>query len=72
MLLAEALNAANIGVEATVYTNGWPEDDSRSRPRRFDSDLCRRRRRASIYSKLDRLKALQNRGIGMVCIPLRC
>ncbi len=28
MLLAEALNAANIGVEATVYTNGWPEDDS--------------------------------------------
>ena len=68
MLLAEALNSANIGVEATVYTNGWPEDDS----------VLDHADTIIIYSdgggghpfnsKLDRLKALQNRGIGMGCI----
>ena len=68
MLLADALNSANIGIEATVYTNGWPEDDS----------VLDNTDTILIYadgggghpfnSKLDRLQALQNRGIGMVCI----
>lgn len=68
MLLAEALNSSGLGIEATVYTNGWPDDDSVLD--HVDSIV--------IYadggnghpfnSKLDRLNALQKRGIGMVCI----
>ena len=68
MLLADALNSSNLGIEASVYTNGWPEDDSV-----LDSADT-----IVIYtdgggghpfnSKLDRLKALEKRGIGMVCL----
>jgi type 1 glutamine amidotransferase len=68
MLLAEALNAANIGIEATVYTNGWPTDESVLD--HVDSIV--------IYADgggghpfnqhLDRLQAIQKRGVGMVCI----
>ena len=68
MLLAEALNSSNLGIEASVYTNGWPEDDS----------VLDNADTIVIYadgggghpfnSKLDRLKALEKRGIGMVCI----
>lgn len=68
LLLAEALNSAGINIEASVYTNGWPEDDS----------VLDHADTIVIYadgggghpfnSKLDRLRNLQNRGIGMVCI----
>ncbi|MFO0427638.1 MAG: family 16 glycoside hydrolase [Planctomyces sp.] len=68
MILAEALNSAGIGVQATVYTNGWPEDEK-------VLDHCDS---IVIYSDggnghpfnshLDRLKAIQARGVGMVCI----
>ena len=68
MLLAEALNSSGLNIEATVYTNGWPEDESVLD--HADSIL--------IYSdgggghpfnsKLDRLRGLQKRGIGMACI----
>lgn len=68
MLLAEALNTAGLNIEATVYTNGWPEDDSVLD--NVDSIV--------IYSdgggghpfnsKLDRLKPIQNRGVGLVCL----
>ena len=68
MLLAEALNDSGLGIEASVYTNGWPEDDSVLD--HVDSIV--------IYSdgggghpfnsKLDRLKPIQARGVGLVCI----
>ncbi len=68
MLLAEALNAAGLGIEATVYTNGWPEDES----------VLDHADTIVIYSDggnghpfnshLDRLKQLQSRGTGLVCI----
>jgi hypothetical protein len=68
LLLADALNSSNLNIEASVYTNGWPEDDSVL----DDADTI------VIYadggnghpfnSKLDRLQALQKRGIGMVCL----
>ncbi len=68
MLLAEALNSANLGIKATVYTKGWPEDES----------VLDHADAIVIYadggdghpfnSKLDRLRGLQKRGIGMVCI----
>ena len=68
MLLAEALNASNLGIEATVYTEGWPQDDSVLDG--VDSVV--------IYSDgggrhpfnehLDRLQAIQKKGVGMVCI----
>lgn len=68
MLLAKALNESNLGIEASVYTNGWPEDDSVL----DDADTI------VVYadgggghpfnSKLERLKELENRGIGMVCL----
>ncbi|HQX52482.1 MAG TPA: DUF1080 domain-containing protein [Planctomycetaceae bacterium] len=68
MLLADELNNSNLGIAATVYTKGWPEDDSVL----DDADTI------VIYSdgggghpfnsKLDRLRALEKRGIGMVCL----
>lgn len=68
LLLAEALNAAGLGIEASVYTNGWPEDDSVL----DDADSI------VIYadggqghpfnSRLDRLQPIQARGVGMVCL----
>lgn len=68
MILAEALNSANLGIEATVYTDGWPKDES----------VLDHADTIVIYadgggghpfnSKLDRLRELQKRGIGMVAI----
>ncbi|HAP08679.1 MAG TPA: hypothetical protein DCR20_12695 [Planctomycetaceae bacterium] len=68
MLLADALNSANLGIQATVYTNGWPEDESV-----LDSADS-----VVIYadgggghpfnSHLDRIRQIQNRGVGMVAI----
>ena len=68
MLLAEALNSSKLGIEATVYNKGWPDDES----------VLDHADAIVIYadgggghpfnSKLDRLRGLQNRGIGMVCI----
>lgn len=68
MLLADALNNSGLPVEATVYTNGWPEDDRVL----DDCDAI------VIYSdgggghpfnsKLDRLRPIQKRGTGLVCI----
>lgn len=68
MLLAEALNASGLGIQATVYANGWPEDESVLDD--VDSIV--------IYadgggghpfnSKLDRLRDIEKRGVGMVCI----
>ena len=68
MLLAEALNSSKLGIEATVYNKGWPDDES----------VLDHADAIVIYadgggghpfnSKLDRLSGLQKRGIGMVCI----
>ena len=68
MLLADALNTSNLNIEASVYTNGWPEDDA----------VLDNVDTIVIYadggdghpfnSKLDRLQALEKRGIGMVCL----
>jgi type 1 glutamine amidotransferase len=68
MLLAEALNSSGLGIEATVYTNGWPQDDAV-----LDSADA-----VVIYadgggghpfnSQLDRIRQIQNRGTGMVAI----
>lgn len=68
MLLADALNSANIGIEATVYTNGWPEDDSVLD--QVDSIVIYSDggKGHPFNSKLDRLKPIQERGVGLVCI----
>lgn len=68
MLFAEALNSSGLNIEASVYTNGWPDDES----------VLDNADSIVIYSdgggghpfnsKLDRLEGLQKRGIGMVCI----
>jgi type 1 glutamine amidotransferase len=68
MLLAEALNNSNLGIEATVYAGGWPKDDSVL----DDVDAI------VIYSdgggghpfntKLDRLRPILKRGVGLVCL----
>lgn len=68
MLLAEALNSSGLGIQADVYTNGWPTDES----------VLDHADSIVIYadgggghpfnSHLDRLKAIQARGVGMVCI----
>ncbi|MEZ6130419.1 MAG: family 16 glycoside hydrolase [Planctomycetaceae bacterium] len=68
LLLADALNSSKLGIDATVYTGGWPEDDSVL----DDADSI------VIYSDgggghpfnqhLDRLEQIQKRGTGMVCL----
>lgn len=68
LLLAEALNASNLGIEAAVYTNGWPEDDSVLD--NVDSIVIYADGgdRHPFNSKLERLKPIQARGVGMVCV----
>jgi type 1 glutamine amidotransferase len=68
MLLAEALNSSGLGIEATVYTNGWPEDDSVLDHADSIVIYADGGNGHPFNSKLDRLNALQKRGIGMVCI----
>jgi type 1 glutamine amidotransferase len=68
MLLAEALNTSGLDIQADVYTDGWPEDDS----------VLDYADTIVIYSDgggghpfnshLDRLHQIQKRGVGMVCI----
>lgn len=68
MLLAEALNDSNLGIEATVYTDGWPRDET----------VLDYADAIVIYSDgggghpfnrhLDRLQGIQKRGVGMVCL----
>lgn len=68
MLLAEALNSAELGIEARVYTDGWPKDDSVLD--NVDSVVIYADGggRHPFNDHLDRLQAIQNRGVGMVCI----
>lgn len=68
LILAEALNAAGLQIDAQVYPGGWPQDDSVLN----DADAI------VIYSdggaghpfnsRLERLREIQSRGTGMVCI----
>lgn len=67
-LLADALNASNLGIEAVVYRNGWPED-----PHAFDGADC-----IVMYAdggdghyvnrRVEQVDALMDRGVGLVCI----
>lgn len=68
MLLADALNKSNLGIEATVYMNGWPEDDSVLDYADAIVIYCDGGGRHPFNAHLDRLNAIQKRGVGMVCI----
>ena len=68
MLLAEALNSSDLDIEATVYTEGWPQDDS---VLDYADSIV-------IYSdggpfhpvnkRIDRIRKIQQRGVGLVCL----
>ncbi len=68
LLLAEALNQSGLNIEASVYTNGWPEDDSVLDD--VDSIVVYSDggKRHPFNKHLDRLTKLQKRGVGMACI----
>lgn len=68
MLLAEALNNSNLGIEATVYTNGWPKDDTVLDYADSIVVYCDGGGRHPFNQHLDRLDAIQKRGTGLVCI----
>ena len=68
MLLADALIAANLNINASVYTDGWPKDD---RVLDYADSIviyCDGGGRHPFNDHLDRLEELQKRGIGMACI----
>ena len=68
MLLADALNNSGLDIDAQVYTNGWPEDDS---VLDFVDSIviyCDGGGRHPFNNHLDRLQEIQKRGVGMVCI----
>ncbi|MCH2201067.1 MAG: DUF1080 domain-containing protein [Fuerstiella sp.] len=68
MLLAEALNNSRLDIEASVYTDGWPKDET----------VLDYADAIVIYADggaghpfnehLERLRQIQNRGVGMACI----
>lgn len=68
LLLADALNNSGLDIQADVYTGGWPSDES---VLDYADSIV-------IYADgggghpfnkhLDRLRQLQNRGIGLACI----
>lgn len=68
MLLADALNKSGLNIEASVYTGGWPEDDSVLDYVDSIVIYCDGGKRHPFNNHLDRLAALQKRGIGMACI----
>lgn len=68
LLLAEALNSSGLGIEATVYTNGWPEDDRVLDQADSIVIYADGGERHPFNSKLDRLKPIQARGVGLACI----
>lgn len=68
MLLADALNNSNLNIEATVYTNGWPQDDSALDYADSIVVYCDGGGRHPFNDHLDRLEQIQKRGVGMVCI----
>lgn len=68
MLLADALNASDLGIEATVYTNGWPKDDSVLDYADTIVVYCDGGKRHPFNAHLDRLNQIQKRGIGLACI----
>ncbi|MCA9036565.1 MAG: DUF1080 domain-containing protein [Planctomycetaceae bacterium] len=68
MLLSDALNHAGIGVEASVYTNGWPEDDSVLDSADAIVIYCDGGGGHPFNSKLDRLDSVLKKGVGLVCI----
>lgn len=68
MLLADALNNSDLGIEATVYTNGWPKDDSVLDYADSIVVYCDGGGRHPFNNHLDRLNQIQKRGVGMVCL----
>ena len=68
MLLADALNSSGLGIEATVYTNGWPKDDSVLDHADSIVIYCDGGGRHPFNDHLDRLQQIQKRGVGMACI----
>lgn len=68
MLLADALNASELGIEATVFTGGWPKDDTALDYVDSIVIYCDGGGRHPFNDHLKRLDQLQKRGIGMVCL----
>lgn len=68
MLLADALNKSGLPIQATVTTQGWPEDDSILDDADSIVIYCDGGGRHPFNKHLDRLKQLTARGVGIVCI----
>ncbi len=68
MLLADALIASSLNINASVYTNGWPKDDSVLDHADSIVIYSDGGPRHPFNDHLDRLEELQKRGIGMACI----
>lgn len=68
MLLADALNNSGLDVQASVYTNGWPDDESVLDSVDSIVIYCDGGGRHPFNQHLDRLEKIQKRGVGMVCI----
>ena len=68
MLLADALNNSGLTIDAKVYTNGWPKDDSVLDHADSIVIYCDGGGRHPFNNHLERLQQIQKRGVGMVCI----
>lgn len=68
ILLADALNNSGLDIEANVYTGGWPADDSVLDYADAIVIYADGGQRHPFNKHLDRLRQIQNRGIGLACI----
>ena len=68
ILLAEALNNSGLDIEASVYTGGWPADDSVLDYADAIVIYADGGNRHPFNKHLDRLRQIQNRGVGLACI----
>ena len=68
LLLSDALNASGLPLESSVITNGWPTDPQAL----LDADAiviyADGGQGHPAFQHLDQLQALQQRGIGLVCL----
>jgi len=68
MLLAEALNSSGLPIKAEVVTNGWPKDESVLDGADSIVIYCDGGGRHPFNKHLEKLDALMDKGVGMVCI----
>lgn len=68
LLLAEALNSSGLGIEASVFTGGWPDDDTVLDECDSIVIYADGGGRHPFNERLDRLRPIQKRGVGLVCL----